>query len=278
MNKQIHYITIFIFLSIFSGCEKNAISFNADPPAGKKIILEINLKPGEIKSLNLELETNSTIIANGKKVEIKVYMFSEMSLEVLEVSEIGAHLIKANYERIAMDIDGPMKINFDSSDASDLESPMGKIMGSMIGKSFKIKLSRKGRNLGFELDPSMNPLVKQQIEKSMENFTLGTSFPEFAVDNGDTWQSESTQKLDGLEIISLSENTLLKQNEEFAVIGISSDLKGGVEGSTHGQIIIDPNSGWMNSGKFTSNFKIENGEQEIETKMLMKITGGNLYD
>jgi hypothetical protein len=34
----------------------------------------------------------------------------------------------------------------------------------------------------------------------------------------------------------------------------------------------------MNSGKFTSDFKIENGEQEIETKMLMKITGGNLYD
>ena len=102
----------------------------------------------------------------------------------------------------------------------NLDSPMGKIMGSIIGKSFTIKLSRKGKNLGFKVDPSMNPLIKQQIEKSMENFTLGTKF---AIDNGDTWQSEFAQKLDGLEITSFSENTLLKQKGDIAVIGISSE-------------------------------------------------------
>ena len=278
MNQQTLKIIIFIFLSVFSGCEKNPISFNANPPTGKKIILGINLKPGEIKSLNFELETNSTIKANGKKVEMKVYMLSEMSLEVLEVSEIGVHLIKAKYEKLAMNIDGPMKMNFDSSNALDLESPMGKIMGSMLGNSFTIRLSRNGKNLGFKVDPSMNPLIKQQIEKSMENFTLGTAFPEFAIDNGDTWKSEFAQKLDGLEITSLSENTLLKQKECVAVIGISTDLKGVVEGTSQGQINIDINSGWMISGKFLSEFMIEKGEQEIETKMVMKLTGGNLYD
>lgn len=278
MNKHIHNITIFIFLSVFSGCEKDQISFNAAPPTGKKIMLEINLQPGEIKSLSFELETNSTITANGKKVEMKVYMLSEMSLEVLEVSEIGVHLVKAKYEKLAMNIDGPMKMNFDSSNALDLESPMGKIMGSMLGNSFTIRLSRNGKNLGFKVDPSMNPLIKQQIEKSMENFTLGTGFPEFAIDNGDTWKSEFAQKLDGLEITSLSENTLLKQKEGVAVIGISTDLKGVVEGTSRGQINIDINSGWMISGKFSSEFMIEKREQEIETKMVMKLTGGNLYD
>ena len=278
MYKHIHNITIFIFLSVFSGCEKDQISFNAAPPTGNKIILEINLQPGEIKSLSFEMETNSTIKANGKKVEMKVRVLSEMSLEVLEVSEIGVHLIKAKYEKLAMNIDGPMKMNFDSSNTLDLESPMGKIMGSILGKSFTIRLSRKGKNLGFKLDQSIDPLIKQQIEKSMENFTLGTSFPEFAIDNGDTWQSEFAQKLDGLEITNFSKNTLLNQKGGIAVIGISSDLKGAVTGSSHGQISIDINSGWMDSGKFTSDFIIEKGEQEIETKMVMKLTGGNLYD
>ena len=276
MNKLIYKVTILIFLSVFSGCEKNPISFKADPPSGKKIKLEINLKPGEVKSLNFELETNSTIKANGQKIEMKVNVFSDMSLEVLEVSEIGVHLVKAKYEKLAMNIDGPMKMNFDSSEALDLDSPMGKIMGSIIGKSFTIKLSRKGKNLGFKVDPSMNPLIKQQIEKNMENFTLGTSFPEFAIDNGDKWQTELAQKLDGLEITSFSENTLLKQKGDIAVIGISSDLKGAAKGSSHGQISIDINSGWMDSGKFTSEFIIEKGEQEIETKMILKLTGGNL--
>ena len=32
-------------------------------------------------------------------------------LEVLEVSEIGVHLVKAKYEKLAMNIDGPMKMN-----------------------------------------------------------------------------------------------------------------------------------------------------------------------
>ena len=276
MEKLLFHFAALFLLLVFSGCEKNPISFNADSPTGKKIKLEINLKPGDIKFLNLEVETNSTIKAKGKKVEMKVYVLSEMSLEVLEVSEIGVHLVKAKYEKLAINIDGPMKMNFDSSDAFDLESPMGKIMGSVIGKSFTVKLSRKGKNLGFQLDPSINPIVRQQIEKSMQSFTLGTSFPELAIDNGDTWQSEFGQKQDGIEISYNSENTLLKQKEGLAVIGISSELQGSGTGKSHGLINIDINSGWIDTGKLTSDFIIEKGDQEIETKMVMKLTGGNL--
>ena len=119
----------------------------------------------------------------------------------------------------------------------------------------------------------MNPL-RATDRKSMENFTLGTSFPEFAIDNGDT-KSEFAQKLDGLEITSNSPK-ILSLNKDIADNCISSDLKGAAKESSHGQISIDINSGWMDSGKFTSEFIMEKGEQEIETKMVMKLTGGNL--
>ena len=99
----------------------------------------------------------------------------EMSLEVIEVSKDGVHLIKAKYLRLSISMDGPVEMKFDSSDALDLKSPMGKIMGRVIARLSQLRCFKR-KTLGFFVDESLNPLVKQQIEQSMKNFTIGTIF------------------------------------------------------------------------------------------------------
>lgn len=265
-----------IFLSLFWGSEKNSISLSAEPPSGRKIELQLKLEPGDIKSLNLELETNSTIKAKGKTVVMTMDLISEMSLEVIEVSKDGVHLIKAKYLRLSINMDGPVKMKFDSTDAFDLKSPMGKIIGAVIGKTFKVKISPKGKTLGFFVDESINPLVKQQIEQSMKNFTIGTTFPEFAVDNGDRWNSSLSQNLNNMELTNNSENTLLKKRDGIATIGISGDIKGAASGKSKGVIDIDIHSGWIKSGRFSSTFVLEKDNQEIETSMSLILSGGEI--
>ena len=276
MKKLLFHFVALFWLLVFSGCEKNSILLSAEPPTGRKIELQLKLEPGDIKSLKIEVETNSTIKVKGKTVLMKMDLISEMSLEVIEVSKDGVHLIKAKYLRLSISMDGPVKMKFDSSDVLDLKSPMGKIMGRVIGKTFTVKMSSKGKTLGFFVDESLNPLVKQKIEQSMKNFTIGTTFPEFAVDNGDRWNSSLSQNLNNIELTNNSENTLLKMGDGIATIGISGDIKGAASGKSNGVVDIDIHSGWIKSGKFSSTFVLEKGNQEIETSMSLIVSGDEI--
>ena len=265
--------SILFLITFLSGCGSNSSSQKASPPTGKPIQLTLNLKPGDQKKLTVELNSDSKIQANGEVVKMSMNVVSTMGLEVLEINEEGEYLIKSIYDKISMKMDGPIKMNFDSSNLQDSKSPIGNVLSSTIGQSYTIRMSKTGRTLGFEVAKDMNPLVKQQIEQTMQNFTLGTTFPKKKVDNGDSWKSSITQDVNGIKITNDSNNTLLDQTDGITTIGISGNMTGSMTGESQGLIKIDSASGWLESGEISMKCDMRKDNQEVETKIKIMLSG-----
>ena len=273
MNKTFHLfhqIALFVFLC---GCG-GADSHEPSPPTGEKIKLALNLKPGDRKKLTVELDSDSKTQVVGKEMVITMKIVSVMDLEVLEVNAVGEHLIKLTYAKMSMDMDGgPMNMNFDSSDPQGSESPMAAVLSGIIGQHFTVRMSNTGKTLGFEVAEGMNPLVKQQIEQTMQNFSLGTTFPDFRVDNGDTWKSAITQDVNAIKFTNISTNTLLDQSNGLVTIGLSGVMEGEMTGTSTGMIKFDLRTGWIDSGELSMDTLLDKPGLEVKSEIKMTFSG-----
>ena len=273
MNKTFHFfnqIALFVFLSGCGGVDTH----EASPPTGEKIKLALNLKPGDRKKITTEVASDSKTLVADKEMLITMNIVSVMDAEVLEVNADGEHLIKLTYEKMSMDMDGgPMKMSFDSSDPQDSESPMAAVLSGIIGQHFTVRMSNRGKTLGFEIAEGMNPLVKQQIEQTMQNFSLGTTFPDFGVDNGDTWKSTNTQDVNGIKVTNVSTNTLLDQSNGLATIGVSGVMEGEMTGKSTGMIKFDLRTGWIDSGELSMNMLMDQAGVEVKSEVKVTFSG-----
>jgi len=273
MNKRFHLSSLLALSVFLSGCG-NSGSQEPAPPTGEKIKLALNLKAGDRKKLTVGVDSESKIQAAGKEMVMTMNIVTVMALEVLKVNADGEHLIKSTYEKMAMDMEGgPMTMSFDSSDPQDSESPMAEVLSGIIGQHFTIRMSNTGKTLGFEVAEGMNPLIKQQIEQTMQNFSLGTTFPDFELDNGDSWESSITQDMNAIKVTNVSTNTLLDRSDGLATIGIAGVMKGSMKGTSNGTIEIDLGTGWIDSGEISMNMSMDQSGNEVETEIKVTFSG-----
>jgi hypothetical protein len=273
MNKTFHLLSLLSLLVFLSGCGKTD-SHEPAPPTGEKIKLALNLKAGDLKKITVGVDSESKIQAAGKEMVMTMNIVTVMALEVLEVNADGEHLIKSTYEKMSMDMDGgPMKMSFDSSNPQESESPMAEVFSSIIGQHFTIRMSNTGKTLAFEVAEGMNPLIKQQIEQTMQNFSLGMTFPDFEVDNGDSWESSITQDMNAIKVTNVSTNTLLDQSDGLATIGVAGVMEGSMNGTSSGTIKIDLSTGWIDSGEISTSMLMEQLGNEVETEIKVTFSG-----
>lgn len=246
--------------------------------------LDLNLELGKdyIQETNLNGHINQTI--DGQEIEFKMEINGKMNYHVAGVNEDDFDL-NVSYKDLNMSMKFPSgDINYSSNSPSQ-EDIFSALLSEMIGKSFDVKISKKGKiisvshldemfNSLFKVFPEIDPYTAQQIKlQLMDSYgekafrgnieMVASIFPNKAVALGDSWEIKTTME-SSVKANVISQYTLEKVNDDYYIIsGLSkidspenSKLENqGVEmdftlnGKMESKLKVDRKSGWILDGE-----------------------------
>jgi len=272
--------------------------------ADKKFDLKLKLKKGQ--KFGLKMVTNQKMAQTmmGQEQKMNQMTAMEMSFEVLAVDDNQNVSIKTTYLNIHIKMEGPMGVmEYDSTKPPQpgAENPMSAMYKAMVGQSFAMKLTPKGRILDIKgMDEMIAKMIeqmavdeamKQHIKEMMNNFinedkmmetsgNMVAALPPKPVGIGDSWTSKISVAI-GFPMEIDTTNTLTDHKNGTVTIDTTARIDTGddakptemgpmkmtmkMKGTQKGTIRIDEATGWLVHSKtdvnFTGQFQTEPNEQ-----------------
>ncbi len=264
----------------------------------QKVNLKLNLENG--KTYNQHMKSVSSIAQEvaGQKMNIQMEINGNISYTVSS-SENEVYDLIVRYESLDMTMELPMKgkVTF-SSQNKELTDPASKILSTLAGSSFRVKMTDKGEvkevigldsllskilTSSAEVPQAQVEQLKAQIngaygaQSFKKNFAMiSGAFPVNPVEVGESWTNEtSIENIMSMKMTSKftlvsadaqfyqidSESTLNSVNNSLEAKGMkmSYDLHGAMKAS----LILHKNSGWTQKAEM---------EQTIEGAIQMEQT------
>lgn len=299
MKNSILISSLILFALVFSSYKPSDKVSERAP----KIDLKLNLKKGQV--LNIKTDINQVITQSMMGMENVINQDIGMYYD-MKVDDIvdGNYDMTVTYTRATFSTNNPMgSVEFDSeTDKEDL-APMALGYAAVVDKSFKVRLSPKGRVLEVkdmdkflaetietinELNPDLGPQIaegmKQQfgekaLKNSVENMVI--HYPEKPVKVGATWDhSYSVQQGQGFEMfieniytldrvedgkahLSVKANVYTSKDATMEMQGMTMIYK--LTGEQTGSFVLDKSTNWVLESSL---------EQQVEGDM--NISGGQI--
>lgn len=266
--------------------------FAFSPLYAKKVNLEMNLEKGATYYQNMNTDMVVGMNLMGFDMDMNMVMKFGCSFTVTDVTDEGYEMSVA-YDRVATCFDMAMfSMSYDSDSPDETKMPGLKILGSMIGQSFDITMSRKGAILDVRNIENLTAAINKAIEEAglseeqkermasqmgqvMDPEALvhnmissGAVFPDVPVSKGDSWEKASTSSLPfamtteaqyrfegkkrGKWLITGQSNTG-GTNREMAKINMN-DVSMDLSGKITTTLSFDSKTGWIHQSEATVNF------------------------
>jgi len=281
------------------------LAFSFHSLGADKYTLEYNLEKGKTYTQHVVTNGNMAMNAMGQDMLMDINM--EMSVQFNVIDRIDSvYNIQMLYQRVKMDMTGPMSYSFDSdSTAKSSDNKVAAILTSIVGIPIDIQLTKAGKVLSVKgldkltgkIDAMDNVQYKQMLnqqfsESAVQKLIEQTSpyFPGKPVAIGDNWDMSMNLNANGIDIIEKLQITLKEVKDNVATLGFTGtiatpeggsvakingmDAKVSMEGTQTGTIQLNTKTGWnINSEinqKTSSNFEVMG--QAMQQKMDMKTT------
>jgi len=229
-----------------------------------------------MKGESLRYEMTYGMDMNIADMEIKQEILSAFTMGVQEVNADGSATVEMRYDRVKIKMSGVLEVEYDSDAPKkeggekkegeegmpDIAGMMSRAMGVMVGKSFTVRMSRKGEMSDIKgFDKIMEAMAKEfgaegggEMLKGMysedqvrQMFQSGFGFvPNRAVAKGESWDNNAEFKLEQLGTMSMkSKLTLRDIKREGKEAAIKMDTKIDVKGDEGA--MVEVTDGKMNS-------------------------------
>ena len=261
----------------------------------KKFNLKLNLEVG--KEYHQRVTSNSGISQeiNGRQMNIVMKITGEMIFKVTAHKD-DVYDMDVNYERLDMTMQMPqMSMEF-SSEKTDDNDILSKILKAMKGKVFSIKMTDKGKvtevnnietiyGSAFDDLPQMPAAqvaqIKEQIAKAYGEEAFKGSiemavavFPDKRVKKGETW-TVNTKLNSGMEADMASEYTLAEVHPDHYLIKGTSTIET-VDKDAYVKVNGMPMK-YDLSGKMTSEIQLSRDTGWIIKADIQQEMDGNAY-
>lgn len=261
-------------LSISRLTAADTIEIKQQWPVGKKL------------SRTMKMEQSSAFEIAGQKMDQKMNMTMETSTGVAKHEDGKQKRLAMKYDRMALDMTmGPQKVAYDSAKPQDDPLGMGKAIGGIVGKEFKILVNEKDEISGIENydeiaaglgagSPIGQMFGKDQLTEMVKQGAL-QGVPGKPVKVGDSWPLDVTMKLPQMGAFKTKGTYTLKSvgshdgvpSAEIAVnatIGVDAATDGApsplglkiTDGKMTGTMWFDQTLGMVRSSDITTNMSI----------------------
>jgi hypothetical protein len=268
----------------------------------QKAKLEFNLQKDSTYYLTADVNMGIDQFIQGTHQIMKTTIVGVSSNKVLSVQD-SVYNIAVTYKSLAMNMTmGDRVISFDSEDA-DTTNMFSKVMRNMTGKSFNMKLSKRGQivevsntdNLFTDIFKDFPPINEQkkaqalaQAKQSFNDKSIKGNFqesfviyPTVPVQTGDTWTNQTPMET---AAISIKTNTVFTLNSitanTYEISGHASIVPDKVPafkktssyfmrlrhvtGNTTAKLSIDKKTGWIVKSEITKQVK---GDVELKNTL-----------
>jgi hypothetical protein len=253
-----------------------------DSGAGEAgITYKLALEKGKTRVMTTTTDQDIKQTMMGQVQEIKQKQVMTVLLEVTEVNEDGTAWVKYKYDRIQIEMAGPMAVKYDSAETTgEPDNPMVKSAAAMVGKEMLVKMAPSGHVEevkgfdeilqaiidGIEMPEGQKQMVAEQIKNQFGEEMITqlldqaqAILPEKAVQVGDSWNSrveiekglpmimENTYTLKdsqgGISTIDVSSKILPNEGAPMEMMGtkIAFKLSGGQKGVSE----VNEKTGWL---------------------------------
>jgi FKBP-type peptidyl-prolyl cis-trans isomerase len=255
----------------------------ATNPVGDKLELRLRLKEGQAYTLRNISEQKITQTINGQPMNVLQVIGFDMRYDVLKVDEAGNMTTKTTFTGATFMMNGPMgNIEYDSTQAEAKVPEPLKGIAAMLGQSFQVTMSPRGRVLDMQgaeamlqsvmekidiPDKNMRAMMQDQMKAqfSAENLRKMTEsgsafYPEKPVAIGESWGGVAGIA-PGLGINTTNSWTLKERRDGIAIITASTTLEAPattapvqmgnmtvqneMSGSGTGTMEVDEATGWV---------------------------------
>ena len=254
------------------------------------VTLKFNVAPGN--KFTYAAESTQHIDAPGQKIDQSITMVSSYAVQA------GAGTSKnltVSYDRVAMKMETMgQKLAYDSSDPSTSSSPLA-TMGRLVGKSFEIVLTDKGKVTSIKgvdalLDSMVDPAnpnavaMRAQLSKSMNDSALRSSteqafniYPSNPVKPGDTWSTTTSLAMGVLSMRVASTYKLNSVRNGRAYLGVTSKMTGqgamDMNGTQTGTLEVETATGMLADSKIAQTLTSKAGAPTAKIVTNIHITG-----
>ncbi len=276
MKKTFSLIpALLLLLFVAAGCSKDGSGSAAAGSSDDKISLEMKFKEGDVFKIVNRADQEISMKMMGMSNDVGQKFDFYLKQEVKSVAEDGSADIEVTYDRIVYEINMALmgqKITYDSEiDEPGGANPMADAMDPVVGKSFTMKLDKRGQVLevtGLEAildgmaasggEANMEAFKPENIKKTMQG--IQAIYPDVLVGEGDTWGAETD--LSGDYPLDLKTTYKVEKIESDKIIlgvdgTVSSDGKAelpngagsmSMDGTQKGTMEIDRATGMMLNG------------------------------
>ncbi len=220
--------------------------------------LQNNYTKGDTAHMTMETEMNIEMM--GQKMPMNMTM--ESDYKVKEVTEEGNAKIDVVFTRVAMSMDGPQPMKFDSDNEEDItNNPAAGVFSALLNKAITSEVTPYGKVVEMNMDAIMEGLtdeqgaqMQNQMESMSDQFTQNAfiALPEEPVKEGDIYNAGTMENNNA--------GMTMKINMKYKVLSISEDKR---------YVLLEP------QGEFQMESKKEGVEMTSENN---KIGGWVLYD
>ena len=236
---------IFIYLTILSFSLISCSKQKAAKPTGEPITLSVNYSEGDSKIITAEMDMEMEMKIGDQSIPIQSSSTFEYSMMVEKDLGEEGYLTKFKYERIKSKSGGPVQMTYDSNEPSTADSLLGVQLSPLIGPEISMKISTNGNTSILGGTEELPDMIKLQIQETIKSLSSLSGFPDYPVDNGDSWEETIVQQQGGVEVTVDTTYTLLDMTDGVATINVEGKMTGAMEGEVEGETKIDIVSGWL---------------------------------
>lgn len=222
--------------------------------SGGPATLKMEWQAGKTYTQKVTLDQSSKISMLGQEMEQKMKMNMDLSMEVSLLVGTPLKEVKAQYERVAMEMDAMgQKMGFDSSaGAAQPGNPFAALSG-LVGKPFTLTVDEKNELVdvkgmdelleGAASNPAAAEIVRQIAGKDqiaqMMNLGIAQTLPKAPVKVGETWDVKMPLNLGPLGKVEVTGKytylgTAPKNGVNCAVIAMDTTLTVNLDSSQLG--------------------------------------------
>ncbi|MDW7679233.1 MAG: DUF6263 family protein [bacterium] len=224
--------------------------------------------------MSMNLEQNMQMMGNEMKIAMDVVQL--LTQKIIAVDDDGALDISIVYDSLKFDASGPQ--------VAALKDRLAEQVDKITGMELNFKMSPRGKLLEVTTIDSLIPEQLQQLldPKRLVN-SISPNLPEHPVKIGDTWTEIDTtpvkvqnsemmvtsntsyklvgkEKLNGLELLKITQNGEVEIEGEMEQMGMTLYLEG--DGEFKGEFLFDSKRG-----------SFHQGNSETEMDMTIAMTG-----
>ncbi len=256
----------------------------------EKVKLEYNFVEGD--SAHMVMETDMNMEMMGQKMPMNMIMESDYKIN--EVAENGNAKVGVKFTRVAVSMDGPQPMKFDSDNEADLKNnPSGQVFTVLLNNQIGSEITPQGKVLDMNMDAIMDGLpteqrtqVKEQLQSMSDQFAQNAfvALPEEPVKQGEvydagvieTGNANMKMKVDmKYKVLSISEDkryVILEPQGEFIMESVQEGVEMKAEDNTiGGWVLFDLQRGLLERSHMKMVMNMTANQMKIKMNMDIKM-------